>query len=310
VLLFFCLFLAIPASSQTGRGKARIFGVVLDGAGDPVPSAKIELQNLGAHPTKFETMTDAKGRWSFLGPGTGSWQVTASREGYHSATIDCHVSQLEKHPRIVLVLEKIEPGGLNEESLKILDKANEFFSVGKYREALLSYLQYLEFQPEAHLVSINIGICYREMGELDKAIEQFNKVVEKTSLDPSYKVITAWAFTGIGECCWRKKDLENTLYFFKKAIELSPENERLAYNLGEICFSKRAVDEAIEYYTRASQLKPDWSDPYYKLGLAYLKKADYEKAKEHFKKYLTLDQYSDRAAEVERFLDDLEKIKK
>jgi outer membrane protein assembly factor BamD (BamD/ComL family) len=60
----------------------------------------------------------------------------------------------------------------------------------------------------------------------------------------------------------------------------------------------------------AAQAAPSWSDPYYKLGHANLNKADYEKAQETFKKFLTLESSSPRAAKVKKTVEDLEKIRK
>jgi len=315
LLLFLTFLLILPALGQAGRGKARINGVLIDEAGNSIKSAKIVAEFLGEGQLKLETAPDRKGEWAFLGLGTGTWRITASAEGYLPASLDTYVRQLEINPKITLTLKKLQltGGGVisDETSLELLDQGNQLFTEQKYDEALLIYEQFLEKNPAAYQVYLNIGNCYRERGEYDIAIEKYNIVLEKTSLDSAAdKEIASKAMAGIGECYLKKEDLEQAQSYFKKSIDTYPENEFLAYNVGEIFFSNQKIDEAIQYYSLASQIKPEWSDPYYKLGLVYLNKADYARAEENLKKFLTLEPDTERSASVKNILEYLAKIKK
>jgi len=303
------------ATAQAGRGKARISGVVVDETGNPIKGAKVVVEFSETKGATFETTTDKMGEWGVIGLGTGMWKVTASADNYIPIYIDYSVRQLARNPKITLTLKKIEKADKaiieDEASLNLLEEANQLFTEKKYDEAIVSYEQFLAQNPNAYQIHLNISNCYREKGELDKAIEEYSKVLELAKEDDFMgKEMTAKALSGIGECYLKKEDLEKAQSYFKQSIETYPENEILAYNVGEIYFSKQKIDEAIHYFELSTQIKPDWSPPYLKLGYAYLNKGDFEKAKINLNKFLELDPESPEAPAAKNIIDYLEKIKK
>ena len=301
--------------AQAGRGKARISGVVKDEQGNSIKSAKIVIQFLEDAQVMREIAVDKKGEWAIMGLGTGTWRVTASAEGYISVYKDVYIHQLERNPRITLVLKKTTRSDQvmieDESTLGLLEKTNQLFTEKKYDEAIALLKQFLEINPNVYQAFINIGDCYREKGELEQALEEYNKVLEQAKKDESMgKEMTAKALARIGECYMRKEDFEIAQDYFKLSIESYPENEILAYNVGEIYFSNQKIDEAIHYFDLSTQIKSDWGPPYLKLGYAYLNKGDYEKAKLNLNKFLELDPESPEAPTVKNMIDYLEKIKK
>lgn len=311
ILLTSLLFIS-SAAAQAGRGRARIAGAVVDEEGDSIKSARIVIHLLKNEQVKRETTTNKKGKWAIISIGTGDWRVTASAEGYLPAFKDVYVSQIERTPKITLTLKKIVPSDKplieDEFSLELLDQANQFYDEAKYEEAISFYEQFLEKNPQAYQVHLSLGDCYREKGEFDKAIEEYNSIVEQAKNDELVgKEMSAKALAGIGDCYLRKEDFETAQDFFKQSIEISPENEILAYNVGEIYFSNQKTEEAIYYFELATQIKPDWSEPYLKLGYVYLNKADNEKALENFQKFLELEPDSERSAKVEKIIKNLKK---
>lgn len=301
--------------AQAGRGKARISGVVKDEQGNSIKSAKIVIQFLEDAQVMREIAVDKKGEWAIMGLGTGTWRVTASAEGYISVYKDVYIHQLERNPRITLVLKKTTRSDQvmieDESTLGLLEKTNQLFTEKKYDEAIALLKQFLEINPNVYQAFINIGDCYREKGELEQALEEYNKVLEQAKKDESMgKEMTAKALARIGECYMRKEDFEIAQDYFKLSIESYPENEILAYNVGEIYFSNQKIDEAIHYFELSTQIKSDWGPPYLKLGYAYLNKGDYMKAKLNLNKFLELDPESPEAPTVKNMIDYLEKIKK
>jgi len=301
--------------AQAGRGKARISGVVKDEQRNSIKSAKIVIQFLEDAQVMREITVDKKGGWAIMGLGTGTWRVTASAEGYISVYKDVYIHQLERNPRITLVLKKtIQPDQVmieDESTFGLLEKTNQLFTEKKYDEAIALLKQFLEINPNVYQAFIDIGDCYREKGELEQAIEEYNKVLEQAKKDELMgKEMTAKALARIGECYMRKEDFETAQNYFKLSIESYPENEILAYNVGEIYFSNQKIDEAIHYFELSTQIKFDWGPPYLKLGYAYLNKGDYEKAKLNLNKFLELDPESPEAPAVKSMIDYLGKIKK
>ena len=302
-------------AAQGGRGKGRVQGVALDEAGNPIPGAKVLLELMAKESAQREQLTDKDGEWAMIDLGSGNWRLTISAEGYIPTTTTVFISQLQKNPKVVLKLKKPEIDKdaviTDEASLAYIEQATKFFNDKQYDQSLAILEQFLAQNPKAYQVQLLIGDCYREKGEVDKAIEIYNKALEESKADAKTgQQMGAKALAAIGECYVRKNDIANAQVYFKQSIDANPDNETLAYNVGEIFFSNQKLDEAIQYFTKATEIKPDWAPPYHKLGLVYLNKTDYDKAKEYLAKFLTLEPEGETAAQVKGILEYLDKIKK
>lgn len=319
ILRYALIIIFIPltfhyAAAQAGRGTARLAGTVTDEQGNPISSAKVVIEFMGRDTAARETTTDQKGEWNFMGIGSGNWRITASAEGFVPAIKDMLISQIERNPKVSMALKRItevEASVIEQTDLGLIDQAGQLFTERKYDEAMALLQEFLDKNPTAYPTHINIGDCYKEKGEYEKAEQEYNLALEAAKTDEKLgKDMTAKAMAGIGDIYLKKGDFEKAQSFFQKSIALLPENEILAYNVGEIYFSNQKLEEAIQYFGVAIQIKPDWSLPYYKQGLVYLNKTDYERAEENFKKFLEIDPNSELAASVKNMLEYLEKIKK
>ncbi|MFW6128924.1 MAG: tetratricopeptide repeat protein [Candidatus Aminicenantaceae bacterium] len=308
IFLFHFIFTG-SAEAQAGRGVGRLSGVVLDENGNPLESIKVVLKFLENKEITRETLTDEHGEWAFLGLGTGGWRVIASSEGYIPAYEDVYVQQLQKNPKVELVLKKSKQVKVKKE-LDIIEKADNLYEEEKYDEAIQLLEQYLQKYPEVYQIHFIIGDCYREKGNFDRAIEEYNKIIDR-SKEEGQEIgdeIAAKALSSIGECYLRKDDFETAQNYFEQSVDAYPDNEIVAYNVGEIYFSNLKTEEAIDYFQLASQIKPSWSDPYYKLGYVYLNKGDFKKALESFELFLKYESNTKRAAEVQNIIEYLKTL--
>lgn len=316
-LVLFALSLTIPmpfAQEQTGRG--RISGDVVDENGQPVEGALIVVESLKTD-TKFQSTSDESGHFAVAGMGTGYWRITASKEGYTNSSVDMNVRQLTRNPSITLTLKKMSGFAAlmaDEESFQLFDKGNLLMEEEKYEEALEIFEEFKTEYPEIYQVHINIGNCYFNKGELDKAESEFKLVLDKTmEMHGDYESDPATslrALTGLGKLYIQKGDFEKGQEYFVKALEISPEDEVTAYNVGQIYFSNQRPDEAIKYYKLAIQIKGDWSMPYLKLGYAYLNKGDFDAALDHLNKFVEMDPENPEVPQTRNMIAAIEKIKK
>jgi len=299
------------ALAQAGRGKARISGTVLDGAGNPVPGAKVVAVFEQEEASSFDAVAGRDGKWAIIGIGTGNWTITASAKGYLPVSVSVSVKQLERNAAINITLDKKAGGSgvvQDESSFEALEQANGFYNDGKYDTALVMYEEFLSKNPGAYQVQLNIGDCYREKGEYDKAVEIYDKLVEQSKSDSTMgKMMGAKGLAAIGLCFLKQENFEQAQDYFKKSIEMSPQDENLPYNVAEIYFSNQNIEEALRYFEMASQIKPDWPDPYYKLAMVYLNKGDMAKAAESLEKFIQLEPDSERTAQAEGILKAIKK---
>jgi len=315
-IILLLLFLTSPVLfAQAGRGKARVQGQVLDEGGKPVASAKVLLELLTTEHAVRETTTGKNGEWALIGLGSGNWRVTVSAEGFIPTTTTIFVSQIDKNPKVVLTLKRPEIRQdaviADETSLAYLEEATRLYNEKNYDEALVILERFLDQNPKAYQVQVLMGDCYREKGDLDKAVEYYSLAIEGAKTDEKMgKEITAKSLAAIGDIYLRKGDIDKAQAFFKQSVDANPENETLAYNVGEIYFSNQKLEEAIQYFTLATKIKASWAPPYYKLGLVYLNKADYDQAREALKKFLALEPEGEQASQARNILEYLEKIKK
>jgi len=295
---------------QAGRGRGRLSGKVTDESGNPVTSATITLEFFEKEEVTRETKTDKNGKWKIAGLGSGRWKIAVSAQGFIPYQKTVSVSQLERNPSLNIILNKMEEQLIEETpGITLFEKGNELFNEKKFEEAIANYQEFLEKNPELYEVHFSLGNCYKEMGDIEQALKEFQLFLEKAiEENEKDRKIKAKTLAAIGECHLKKEDLNSAQNYFKKSLALDPRDEILAYNVGEIYFAHQKLDEAIEYYEFATQIKLDWSDPYYKLGLVFLNKTDYEKAKESLQKFLELEPDTERSANVRNILDYIEKM--
>jgi len=311
------LFIFYPyLYSQAGLGKGRISGEVKDEKGNPIEGVLIVAESLKYKGTKLQAYSDKKGHFAIGGLGTGYWRITASKKGYTSSYIEMYVRQLKKNPPITFTLKKLTGFAAlmaDKESFKKIDEGNKLMGKGKYDEALQIFQDFLSKNPEIYQIHLNIGSCYLKKGDLDNAEKELqfvlNKIDETFHDYKSDPQTSLRAFTGLGEIAIKRGDFDKAREYFSKALEISPEDEAVAYNVGEMYFAHQNIDEAIKYYGLSIKIKPDWPQPYYKLGLAYVNKGNYEKAIEALKKFVELSPPdSAQAQQAKNIIATLEKM--
>lgn len=303
-------FMVPELQAQAGRGKGRLKGIVIDEQGTYVVDAKVEIVWHLDKRIKRQGKTDDRGRFVFMNLGSGNWQVFVEAKGYRSVQKMANVMQLTNNPVVKIVMRKsvpVEAKKKVEEGASLVDKANQLFAEAKFAEAQELYEQFLEKQPKFYQTHLYIGNCHKEKGEYDQAMAQYQKALEKAPADGDIQE-KAKVQAAIGDLYIRKNDLKAAQEYFKKSLDLSPNDEILAYNVGEIFFSNNKTQEAIHYFKLAASIKPDWADPHLKLGYTYLNAGDYKSAIASFSKFLKLDPDSDQADTIKEVIKSLKDL--
>ena len=82
---------------------------------------------------------------------------------------------------------------------------------------------------------------------------------------------------------------KESINYFKRIIEIDPNNYRAYYNLGISYSSIDLSEEALKAYKKALEIKPDYIYCYYNIGLIYEVKNDLKRALEYHQNALKIE---------------------
>ena len=162
-------------------------------------------------------------------------------------------------------------------------------------DAEKAYNTALGIDPDNEEALTGLALVYGNNGETGKAIEKLKAATEKNP-NPRSLMILAEAYRN-------QKNYKDAADVEKKAIEMQPDNERLARSLADDLFFSEQYDEALKIYGDLATRNP--KDTAYPLRMAdiYGAKHDYVKAHEAIDKAKKIDPGDEdpRLAEIRMF---------
>ena len=129
---------------------------------------------------------------------------------------------------------------------------------------------------------LRLGVTYAEAGEYDKAMAQFDKVIE-------YEPYRADAYMSRGHIFAVKGDLDRAITDYTAAIEKYPGNAEGYLSRAIAYWSIDDHDNAFLDFDKAIILSPLYAEAYLQRGGAYLTLVDYEKAIADFDRVIELN---------------------
>jgi len=152
---------------------------------------------------------------------------------------------------------------------------------GQYNEALKYYRLALELAPNWHIIHINLGIAYQQLGNWDQARYHFDRAVQTEQY-------SAQALVYRGEYFLKRKDYAAALRDFEKSIPLSREmfaiykgmataSAGLGDSTASVAYTVRcwAIDRQQAEAQIVSISAPFWERPdRYQGGIGYFQEID------------------------------------
>ena len=137
--------------------------------------------------------------------------------------------------------------------------------------------------PQDHVSYNNRGISYKEKGELDRALKDFDKAIE---LNPDF----AEAYNNRGVAYGIKGQVDEAIEDFNKAIGLNSAFADAYCNRGNAYLLKGEIDKAIEDYSQSIKHAPKDAMSYSNRSVAYLRKGEFDKTIEDATTAIALDE--------------------
>lgn len=154
----------------------------------------------------------------------------------------------------------------------------------QYKEALQAFAKVLELNPSYTDVHNNIGNVYSDMGLLDKAKAEYNKVLEDLTYPKPEAAYFNLALVAVAE-----QNSDSALNYCKLALSMNPQFSRVYNLIGQIYEKKNDLNEAISNYRVGLQIDSEQLDLNYNLGVALFKTKSFDEARVHFEKVVRIN---------------------
>lgn len=140
----------------------------------------------------------------------------------------------------------------------------------------------IELAPNNPKLYDNLGVCYQDNNQINKAIIAYKKAIE---IDPSY----ANAYHNLGNIFVQDGEKEEAVFHYEKAIALNTKFADTYNNLGTTYRSLGENKKAITTFENAIELYPSFPNAYINLANVYATQGDLDKAATLYKKALEIN---------------------
>jgi tetratricopeptide (TPR) repeat protein len=135
-------------------------GKVVDGQGKPVPDAVVVFEATDAN-RRTQTKTDKNGDFLQVGLSSGSYKVTASKDGVGTQTLTANVRQGQNNPLNFTISAASGVSAADKEAAAALQAAAgaavEAMKAGRHDEAIAKFNEVLAKLPTCADCYLNIG---------------------------------------------------------------------------------------------------------------------------------------------------------
>ena len=290
---------AVPALAQSVvRGK------VVDAQGKAVADATVLFEATDAN-RKTQTKTDKNGEFLQVGLSSGSYKVTASKDGVGSQTLNSNVRQGPNNPLSFSLTTSSNLSNADKEAAVALQAAAaaamEAMKAGRHDEAIAKFNEVIAKMPTCADCYYNIGTAYVAKQDLPNAEAAFKKMVE---LKPD----AAEGYTGLAGVYNAQKKFDLAAEASSKASQLSGGaaggggGAEASYNQGVILFNSGKFAEAKTQFEAATKADPNMGMAHYQLGMTALNLGQIPEAVTALEAYLKVEPNGPKAAEVKAAL--------
>ncbi|MEZ2225954.1 MAG: TIGR04372 family glycosyltransferase [Microcoleus sp.] len=124
--------------------------------------------------------------------------------------------------------------------------ANKLRQEGKLEEAIASFRQAIDHNPNFYLSHHNLGETLAKLDRWDEAVTSYDRAIQ---LNPN----SVWSYYNLGEALAKLCRWEDAIASYHRAIELSPDFYRFYINLGEVLCKQGRSEEAAALYCQAAE---------------------------------------------------------
>jgi len=298
------LVVLLTCSAAPALAQSIVRGKVVDTQGKPVPDATILFESTDSN-RKTQTKTDKNGQFLQVGLQSGSYKVTASKEGVGTQSLPSQVRQ-GPNPELSFSLTTAAAAGAAPAdkaaaaaTQAAASAALDAMKAGNYDEAISKFNEVILKIPACADCYYNLGVAYNNKQQPTEAEAAFKKVIE---LKPD----SVDAYTALAGLYNAQKKFDLAAEASAKASQYSGAGAgggaEAAYNQGVILFNAGKFAEAKTQFEAATKADPNLANAQYQLGMTSLNLGLIPEAVSALETYLKVAPNGDKAAEVKAAL--------
>jgi tetratricopeptide (TPR) repeat protein len=159
---------------------------------------------------------------------------------------------------------------------------------GQSDEAIAHYRKALEIEPDREEAHVDLGVLLAGRGQFDEAVAEYQAALK-------VRPDCAEAYNNLGVLLLGRSRLDEAIADFGKAVTIDPDYAEAHSNLGFALGIAGRVDEAVGHCRKALELKPDYSEAHNNLGMALAAGGRLDEAITHYRKALEINRNYPRA---------------
>ncbi|HZK20525.1 MAG TPA: tetratricopeptide repeat protein [Treponemataceae bacterium] len=152
---------------------------------------------------------------------------------------------------------------MKESPEKLNTQAISLASEGSFKEAVACFHQALLIEKSNYLLWYNLGLTYRDYGNLELAKEALLQAYKCNEYDQD--VIETLSLV-----CYAMDNIDAAFLYCRLGLEVNPENPHMWNNMGVFFFSKGEYADASDAFETALSIYPHYYDALYNLRDTYI----------------------------------------
>ncbi len=296
-ILLLMLLVATDVFAQLGGLRGR----VVDEEGNPLEGVEISIELVGGG-RSLSAKSKSKGDYMRAGVKPGTYEITYKLEGFETGRANVKVGSGRPMEMGKTTLNKLPEGVLGEQAharaSAALEAATAASGSEDYEATIAGLRKFLEEVPDSGEAYFNIGAAYEQMGEMDQAMENYEKACE---LDD--KLYLSWV--AVSDLYKAKQNWLKAMAALDKALEVRPNEIIYRFNYGAYALNAGDMEAAEAAFRKLVETHPDHAMSHYQLGLVMVGKGQNEEGIAHLEKYIELAPQGSNVPVAQELLDTL-----
>lgn len=160
-----------------------------------------------------------------------------------------------------------------------LKKALDLYNERDYKGALEVFLEIEKDDPDDSRLLNNIGLCYANMGDYEKAHWYYGRAI---ALDSKQ----AQTYVNMADLLFKERKILEAIELLQNAVYELPEDVTTRHYLARIYMEDKRYEEAISALDVVLDLSPKNPDAHWDLGMVYFELGDWHSAISNFEQVL------------------------